>query len=545
MSLFSQRENAPPEGQTDNPAALRLPAGAGPPAGAATGVHQGLFQARSLPAGRPGLGGEASHAEDEYTVDDLLRDAEELEPEEKGDSGAEKAVIGQQARDDSYIHSLLDEVLNDSDTIEERRVKEVQAPPAAGPRSGTDHISKSREDGLEHILDDENEEAEPAEEIGPPPRTATVDESTVMPFKSDYVIDDLLTLIYKLDASDLHLSAGAPPVIRLHGDLIPLGVPVLSNESAENHILSILNHSQKERFFSTKRLDFTYEMGETARFRTNVFFQYHGIAAAFRLIPHRIPSIAELKLPPILHTISMSNSGICLVTGPTGSGKSTTLAAMIDFINDHRKAHIITIEDPVEFFHTNKSCLIDHREIGTHANSFADAVRAALREDPDIILVGEMRDLETIYQAIKVAETGCLVFATLHTNNASKTVDRMIDVFPAKQQAQIRSMLAQSLRAVISQQLIKRADRKGRCVAQEILLSVSGLSNLIREGKTNQVPNFINMGRSLGMQSMDMALMKLVEQGLITMEAAREKARDQQDFEDEQERAAALAKEES
>jgi twitching motility protein PilT len=218
------------------------------------------------------------------------------------------------------------------------------------------------------------------------------------------------------------------------------------------------------------------------------------------------------------------------VTGPTGSGKSTTLASIINYINETRRAHIITVEDPIEFFHTNKECLIDHREVGHHANSFADAVRSALREDPDIILVGEMRDLETIYQAIKVAETGCLVFATLHTNNAAKTVDRMIDVFPPKQQAQIRSMLAISIRAIVAQQLLKKIDGKGRVAAQEILLNASGLSNLIREGKTSQIPNFINMGRTLGMQSMDQALMQLVERGDITKNAAIEKCQDPASF---------------
>jgi twitching motility protein PilT len=278
------------------------------------------------------------------------------------------------------------------------------------------------------------------------------------------------------------------------------------------------------------RLDFTYELGETARFRTNLYQQYHGIAGAFRLIPHKMPTIEELNLPEVLKTVALSKGGICIVTGPTGSGKSTTMAAMINYINDNRSAHIITIEDPIEFFHTNKNCLIDHREVGEHANSFSDAVKAALREDPDIILVGEMRDLETIYQAIKAAETGVLVFGTLHTNNASKTVDRMIDVFPAKQQEQIRSMLAESLKAVIAQQLLKKAGGKGRVAALEILLSASGLSNLIREGKTSQLPNFIQMWRSIGMRAMDTTLRDLVKAGVITAEAAMEKCQDPVNF---------------
>jgi twitching motility protein PilT len=354
-----------------------------------------------------------------------------------------------------------------------------------------------------------------------------------LPFKKDYTLDDLLMLIYEKNASDLHLSGGAPPVIRLHGDLVPLDVPLLSDEEARKVIMPILSFQQREKFSQTMRLDFTYEIGEAARFRTNLYLQYHGIAGAFRLIPHKMPTIEELNLPPVLKTISNSGSGIVIVTGPTGSGKSTTLASIINFINDTRSAHIITVEDPIEFFHLNKNCLIDHREVGEHANSFSDAVRAALREDPDIILVGEMRDLETIYQAVKAAETGCLVFGTLHTNSAPKTIDRMIDVFPAKQQEQIRSMLAESLRGVIAQQLLKKADGKGRVAVQEILMSASGLSNLIREGKTSQLPNFIQMWRHIGMQSMDAALRDLMKQGVVTPQAAREKAQDQIAFDRE------------
>jgi len=351
-----------------------------------------------------------------------------------------------------------------------------------------------------------------------------------MPFKQNYTIDDLLKLIYEKGASDLHFSAGAPPVIRLHGDLVPLAVPALTEETAHDMIMAILTPQEREKFISTMHMDCAYEIKGVARFRCNIYMQHKGMAGAFRIIPVRIPTIEDLGLPDVIRTIAESRSGICIVTGPTGSGKSTTLASIINYINDTRRAHIITVEDPIEFFHTNKQCLIDHREVGHHANSFADAVRAALREDPDIILVGEMRDLETIYQAIKVAETGCLVFATLHTNNAAKTVDRMIDVFPPKQQAQIRSMLAISIRAIVAQQLLKKIDGKGRVAAQEILLNASGLSNLIREGKTSQIPNFINMGRTLGMQSMDQALMQLVERGDITKNAAIEKCQDPANF---------------
>jgi twitching motility protein PilT len=351
-----------------------------------------------------------------------------------------------------------------------------------------------------------------------------------IPFKQSYTIDDLLRLLCEKGASDLHFSAGAPPVIRLHGDLVPLAVPTLTEDKAHNLIMAILTQQEREKFISTMHLDCAYELKGLARFRCNIYMQHKGMAGAFRIIPVRMPTIDELGLPEVTRTIAESRSGICIVTGPTGSGKSTTLASIINHINETRRAHIITVEDPIEFFHTNKECLIDHREVGEHANSFADAVRAALREDPDIILVGEMRDLETIYQAIKVAETGCLVFATLHTNNAAKTVDRMIDVFPAKQQAQIRSMLAISIRAIVAQQLLKKIDGKGRVAAQEILLSASGLSNLIREGKTAQIPNFINMGRSMGMQSMDQALMQLVERGEITKNAAIEKCQDPANF---------------
>jgi twitching motility protein PilT len=380
-------------------------------------------------------------------------------------------------------------------------------------------------ESLEDLLDDEGDgEEETADAKGED--DIEFGEGNTIPFKEDYVIDDLLKLVFQTNASDLHFSAGAPPIIRLHGDLMPLAVPKLDAEKAKKLLMDILKPQQREKFCSTNRIDFTYEMGTMARFRTNIFHQYHGIAAAFRLIPHKIPTIDSLNLPQILKEIATSRSGIVIVTGPTGSGKSTTLASMIDFINENRNAHIITVEDPIEFFHTNKNCLIDHREVGEHANSFADAVRSALREDPDIILVGEMRDLETIYQAVKVAETGCLVYATLHTNNASKAVDRMIDVFPAKQQAQIRSMLAQSLRAVIAQQLIKKIGGKGRVAVLEILLAISGLGNLIREGKTNQIPNFINTGRSYGMQSIDLALLELVNNEVITLEAALEKCQD-------------------
>jgi twitching motility protein PilT len=407
-----------------------------------------------------------------------------------------------------------------------------EAPSHAAAILEADDEEEEEFKSLEDLLDGDEEPHEKATYGAGEGATIEFGEGNTIPFKADYTIPDLLTFIFETNASDLHFSAGAPPVVRLHGDLLPLDVPRLDNAHASKLLMAILDQKQREKFLSTKRIDFTYELGKTARFRTNIFYQYHGIAAAFRLIPHTIPTIDYLGLPQILKEVALSRSGMVIVTGPTGSGKSTTLASMIDFINENRSAHIITVEDPIEFFHTNKNCLIDHREVGEHANNFADAVRSALREDPDIILVGEMRDLETIYQAVKVAETGCLVYATLHTNNASKAVDRMIDVFPAKQQAQIRSMLAQSLRAVIAQQLIKKIGGKGRVAVLEILLAISGLGNLIREGKTSQIPNFINTGRTYGMQSIDLALMELVKQEVITLEAAKEKCQDPSNFEE-------------
>lgn len=366
------------------------------------------------------------------------------------------------------------------------------------------------------------------EEPPPPPPVADEDEVYIPP--ENYSLNDLLTMLVESGGSDLHLSVNSPPIIRVHGDLVRMQAPLITQEKLISILHPIMGYEQKEIYFKSGNLDFAYEIKGVARFRANYFNQYYGMAAVFRIIPSKIPSIDQLKLPQILKKIAMYRSGMVIVTGPTGSGKSTTLAAIIDYINDNKAAHIITIEDPLEFSHNNKQCVIDHREVGIHATSFADALRASLREDPDIILVGEMRDLETIYQAIKAAETGVLVFATLHTNSAAKTVDRMIDVFPAKQQEQIRSMLSESLRGVVAQQLMKTVDGKGRCAANEILISMAGLGNLIREGKTTMIPNFIQTGRQEGMITMDMALIDLLEKKKINLKAAKEKAIDYNTF---------------
>lgn len=347
-----------------------------------------------------------------------------------------------------------------------------------------------------------------------------------------YTLADLLSAVFVHGASDLHLSVGQPPIYRIHGDLVRAKAPVLHQEQAHTLLLPIINTDQLERYQTTGSLDFAYAFENHGRFRGNFFDHYRGMGAVFRVIPSDIPRLDMLGLPSVIHRIANLHSGFVLVTGPTGSGKSTTLAAIIHQINMSRHAHIITIEDPVEFVHPRLKCLIDHREIGRHAKSFSDALTSSLREDPDIILVGEMRDLETIYNAIKAAETGILVFGTLHTNTAPKSVDRIVDVFPARQQDQIRTMLAESLKAVISQQLVKRADGRGRVAVHEILLWTPGLSNLIREGKSSQFANFIQMGRQMGMQSLDGDLRRLVELGTITMEAARERAQDPANLED-------------
>jgi len=345
-------------------------------------------------------------------------------------------------------------------------------------------------------------------------------------------IDTLLKIMIEKNGSDLHMFIGKPPMLRLRGDLVPIdGQPVLTAEASESILTEFLTPPQKEQIKNYLDLDCAYELPDgSARFRVNLLNQQRGIGGVLRIIPTKILTLDQLNMPPIVRKISEYTRGMVLVTGPTGSGKSTTLAAMIDYINDTREAHIITIEDPLEFVHPIKKCIITQREVKSHTKSFAAALKMAAREDPDIVLVGEMRDLETIRLALAAAELGILVFGTLHTNSAAKTVDRIIDAFPADEQPQVRVMLADSLKAVIAQQLCKTADGKGRCAANEVLVATSALGNLIREGKINMINSTIQTGAGLGMQTMDQALMKYVQEGKITPMAAYEKAIDKEIF---------------
>jgi twitching motility protein PilT len=331
-------------------------------------------------------------------------------------------------------------------------------------------------------------------------------------------------------ASDLHMVIDFPPLLRLNGELQPIDYPVLTAESNRQLLFEILTPEQQAYLEKNRDFDMAYELGDEARFRCNFFYQHRGIGAVFRIIPTEIMSIEKLNLPEVLKTIALLKQGLVLVTGPTGSGKSTTLAALIDYINENRAAHIITIEDPLEFVHPNKKCLFTQREIGTHAKSFSEALKVASRENPDIILVGEMRDLETIALALTCAELGILVFGTLHTNSASKTIDRIINAFPSEQQEQTRTMLAESLKSVIAQQLLKTKDGNGRCAANEILIGSTALASMIREGKISQINSLIQTGTSSGMQTMDQHLMQLIKSDTITPQAAFEKAIDKNIF---------------
>jgi twitching motility protein PilT len=343
-------------------------------------------------------------------------------------------------------------------------------------------------------------------------------------------IDKLFSILKAKSGSDLHISPENSPLLRISGDLFPIGDKKVTPGQSRTMLYEIMNDSQKEEFEATHDIDFAYEVPSLeARFRANIFLGRYGISGAFRLIPNKILTVEELGLPPVVLEFTQYSKGLVLVTGPTGSGKSTTLAAMIDHINKTRKAHIITIEDPIEFVHVSQGCLVNQREIGSHTKSFKSALRASLREDPDIILVGEMRDLETIELAITAAETGHLVFGTLHTSSAAKTVDRIINVFPTNQQAQIRTMLAESILGVIAQQLLKTVDGK-RCAALEILFVTAAVSNLIREGKTFQIPSVIQTGRAKGMQLMDQSLLNLVEARRISLEEANRYAVDKSLF---------------
>ena len=338
-------------------------------------------------------------------------------------------------------------------------------------------------------------------------------------------IDILLERALACGASDLHVRAGSPPLMRLHGRLQPLpGVD--GPEGYEAALLSLLTERQRQLFEMRSDLDFAYEIPQVGRFRVNFLRQHKGVGAVFRLLPSRLYTLEELGLPQVIYALIRLEQGLVLVTGPSGSGKSTTLAAIIDYINQESDKHIVTIEDPLEFIHPNKKSLVTQREVGAHTTSFAAALRAVLREDPDIILLGELRDLETIALAITAAETGHLVFGTLHTRTASSTVDRLIDVFPPEQQNQIRTMLAETLKGVIAQQLLVRADGKGRVIAVEILVGTIAVANLIREGKTYQIPSLIQTGRREGMQTMDQAILELLRSKQITPQEAYRKAVD-------------------
>jgi twitching motility protein PilT len=337
-------------------------------------------------------------------------------------------------------------------------------------------------------------------------------------------LDQLLKILKDKRGSDLHLSPGNPPMARISGSLAPLISQTLSHEASEKLLYEIMTEEQRRQFEATRDIDFAYEVAALeARFRTNIFYGRLGISAVFRLIPTKVLTAEELELPASVLSFCNLNRGLVVVTGATGSGKSTTLAALIDHINKQHKHHILTIEDPIEFVHTSQGCLINQREIGRHTKSFASALRASLREDPDIVLLGEMRDLETIELAVTAAETGHLVFGTLHTNSAAKTIDRIINVFPTDQQEQIRAMLAESLKGVVAQQLLRTVDGR-RCAALEILVVTPAVSNLIREGKTFQIPSVMQTGKSVGMQLMDQALQELVAAKRVAPEEAQKYA---------------------
>ncbi len=337
-------------------------------------------------------------------------------------------------------------------------------------------------------------------------------------------IDAFFQLMHEQGASDLHLVAGSQPILRVHGDVERVKYKALENDELKAMLYEIAPENKIKVFEETGDVDFAYEIPNLARYRANYFQQKWGVGAVFREIPSTILTAEQLGLPKVITKLSMLHQGMILVTGPTGSGKSTTLAAMMDYVNRNKKSHIITVEDPVEFVHKSQSCIVNHREVGVHTKGFKSALRGALREDPDIILVGEMRDLETIELALEAASTGHLVFGTLHTQSAAKTVDRIIDVFPAHQQSQIRTTLSESLKGVIAQNLFKRIDKKGRMAVLEVLVVTPAVSNLIREGKTFQIPSAIQTGKKFGMQSLDDAILIALEAKKISPEDAYDKA---------------------
>jgi twitching motility protein PilT len=333
-------------------------------------------------------------------------------------------------------------------------------------------------------------------------------------------VTELLTFAHREGASDVHLSSGEPPMLRIHGDMKRIDHDPLTAEDVHLMAFDIMTDSVRKTFQEKGDVDFSFELGNIARFRVNAFRTRRGEGAVFRTIPTKVMTLDELGMPPVIKELADKEKGLVLVTGPTGSGKSTTLAAMIDYINEGYEGHILTIEDPIEFVHTSKKCLVNQREVGPHTISFDAALRGALREDPDVILVGEMRDLETISLALTAAETGHLVFGTVHTSSAPKTVDRIIDVFPAAQQGQIRTMFAESIQAVITQTLLRKV-AGGRVAALEILIGTPAVRNLIRENKIHQIPSSMQTGQAVGMQTLDMALVDLVSRGLVSREEAQ------------------------
>jgi twitching motility protein PilT len=343
-------------------------------------------------------------------------------------------------------------------------------------------------------------------------------------------ITELLAFSVKSSASDLHLSSGLPPMIRVHGDVRRINLPAMEHKEVHAMVYDIMNDGQRKTYEEHLECDFSFEVPSLARFRVNAFVQQRGAAAAFRTIPTKVQSLEELNCPKIFSEIAETPRGLVLVTGPTGSGKSTTLAAMVDYVNDKDYGHILTVEDPIEFLHQSKKCLINQREVGPHTLTFANALRSALREDPDVILVGEMRDLETIRLALTAAETGHLVFGTLHTSSAAKTIDRIIDVFPAAEKEMVRAMLSESLRAVISQTLLKKKDGTGRVAAHEIMIGTPAIRNLIREAKVAQMYSSIQTGQNVGMQTLDQNLAELVRRNIVSSAEARTKAANKDSF---------------